>query len=96
MENLIEIAKGDSWLGYFGSPRLATASRGAQIYRRNSAQMIDTALKILDGLDERTVPRFADESLSDPGEFAISLGSIKRDEEIEKRQREWLRKKKLQ
>jgi creatinine amidohydrolase/Fe(II)-dependent formamide hydrolase-like protein len=96
MESLVQIAKADSWLGYFGSPRLATASRGAQIYRRQSAQMIDTALKILDGLDERTVPRFADESLSDPGEFAISLGSIKRDEEIEKRQREWLRKKKLQ
>jgi len=95
MENLIEIAKGDSWLGYFGSPRLATTSRGAQIYRRQSAQMIDTALKILGGLDERTIPRFADESLSDPGEFAVSKGSIKRDEEVEKRQQNWLRKKNL-
>lgn len=95
MESLIQIATGDSWLGYFGSPRLATVSRGAQIYRRNSAQIIDTALKILDGLDERSVPRFADESLSDPGEFAVSKGSIKRDEEVEKRQRDWLRKKNL-
>ncbi len=95
MESLVEIAKGDSWLGYFGSPRLATTSRGAQIYRRRSTQLIDLALKILDGLDERTVPRFADEALSDPGEFAISLGSIKRDEEIANRQRVWLRKKKL-
>ncbi len=96
MENLVQIATRDSWLGYFGSPRLATASRGAQIYRRRSTQLIDLALKILDGLDERTIPRFADESLSDPGEFAVSKGSIKRDEEIENRQRVWLRKKKLQ
>ena len=95
MESLVQIAKADSWLGYFGSPRLATASRGAQIYRRYSVQMIDTALKILNGLDERTITRFAGESLSDPGEFAVSLGSIKRDEEIERRQQEWLRRKQL-
>lgn len=95
MESLVQIAKSDSWLGYFGSPRLATVSRGAQIYRRYSAQMFDTALKILDGLDERTVPRFADESLSDPGEFAVSKGSIKRDEEVEKRQQDWLLKRNL-
>ena len=95
MESLVQIAKGDSWLGYFGSPRLATVSRGAQIYRRYSTQMFDTALKILDGLDERTVPRFADESLSDPGEFAVSRGSIKRDEEVEKRQQDWLLKRNL-
>jgi creatinine amidohydrolase/Fe(II)-dependent formamide hydrolase-like protein len=96
MESLVQIARGDSWLGYFGSPRLATASRGAQIYRRQSLQLIDVGLKILDGLDERTIPRFANESLSDPAEFAVSKGSIKRDEEMESRQREWLRKKKLQ
>ncbi|MEO6655133.1 MAG: creatininase family protein, partial [Pyrinomonadaceae bacterium] len=95
MENLVEIAKGGSWLGYFGSPRLATASRGAQIYRRQSVQSIDTALKILNGLDERTVTHFADESLSDPGEFAVSKGSIKRDQEVEKRQQDWLIKKNL-
>lgn len=95
MESLVQLAMGDSWLGYFGSPRLATTSRGAQIYRRRSAQLIDLALKIIDGLDERTVSRFADEALSDPGEFAVSKGSIKRDEEIEKRQRDWLRKKNL-
>ncbi len=57
--------------------------------------MIDLALKILDGLDERTVLRFADEALSDPGEFAVSKGSIKRYEEIVKRQRDWLQKKNL-
>ncbi len=95
MEDLIQMAKKDSWLGYFGSPRLATASRGSQIYRRQSVQMIGTAIKILDGLDERTIQRFSDESLSDPGESAISSDSIKRDAEIEKRQREWLRRKNL-
>ncbi|MEO6444014.1 MAG: creatininase family protein [Gemmatimonadaceae bacterium] len=95
MQGLVEVAKTDSWLGYFGSPRLATASRGAQIYARRSEQLIEQALKILDGLDERTIARFADESLSDPGEYAVAKGSMKRDEAIEKRQQAWLRKNKL-
>lgn len=95
MESLVQLATGDSWLGYFGSPRLATASRGAQIYNRRSAQLIGLALQIIAGLNERTVPRFADEALSDPGELAVSKGSVKLDEEIERRQRDWLRKKNL-
>lgn len=92
MLGLVQIAKADSWPGYFGSPRLASASRGEQIYARNSSQSIELALGILDGLDERTIARFADESLADPGEYAVAKGSMKRDEAIEKRQRAWLRK----
>ncbi len=95
MKELIDIAKGDSWLGYFGSPRLATAAKGSQIYRRRSAQLINLTLKILDGLDDRTVARYADEALADAGEFEVSKGSITRDEEIRKKQTEWLRKRGL-
>lgn len=95
LQGVVQLAKSDSWLGYFGSPRLASASRGAQIYDRRARQLIQLTMQILDGLDKRTVARFADESLADPGEYAVAKSSIKRDEAITKRQQDWLRKKKL-
>jgi len=92
---LMLIARKDNWPGYFGSPRLATASRGAKIYERQSARMIRTATEILDGKDPMSYKRFADLSLSDPGELKVAKDSKKRDEEIRKRQSEWLRKNKI-
>src|SRR5215472_519635 len=47
------------WPGYFGSPLLATPSRGAQIMRANAEEMSNLALRILDGFDYRVLQRRA-------------------------------------
>jgi len=57
--DLARIARADGWPGYFGSPRLATREYGEARMQARAASMTDYALKILDGLDERTVPRRA-------------------------------------
>ena len=54
---LVRIARETSWPGYFGSPRVATAAQGARIVQAVTASAVDYALRILDGLDPRTVPR---------------------------------------
>jgi hypothetical protein len=60
-EDHVRIAKVDGWTGYFGAPRFATATIGAQEFRRSSEKLTEIALQILDGLDDRSIPRYADE-----------------------------------
>jgi creatinine amidohydrolase len=55
--DLARIVRADDWPGYFGSPRLASREYGEARMQARAAVMTDYALKILDGLDERTVPR---------------------------------------
>jgi creatinine amidohydrolase len=55
--DLWQIARADDWPGYFGSPRLASREYGEARMQARATVMTDYALKILDGLDERTVPR---------------------------------------
>jgi len=59
--DLVRIAKVDGWPGYFGAPRLASAAMGAQGFALSSQKLNETALQILDGLDSRKIPRYADE-----------------------------------
>jgi creatinine amidohydrolase/Fe(II)-dependent formamide hydrolase-like protein len=48
---LNQIAKAPNWLGYFGSPRLATSTKGAVMVEHRSKLLIELALRILDGYD---------------------------------------------
>src|SRR5215467_1338603 len=59
--DLVRIAQGQGWPGYFGAPRFATAAMGAQEFTRSSQNLNAMALKILDGLDFRKIPRYTDE-----------------------------------
>jgi hypothetical protein len=58
--DLVRIAKAEGWPG-FGAPRLATAAVGAQEFALFSQNVNAMALQILDGLDSRKIPRYADE-----------------------------------
>jgi len=49
-------------------------------------------LKILDGLDERTIPRFTDLMSKSEPNIAIDRDAIERERRIEAQQREWLQK----
>jgi creatinine amidohydrolase/Fe(II)-dependent formamide hydrolase-like protein len=90
-EDLVRLARAAEWPGYFGSPRLASAALAAQSTKSIQAE-IEVALKILDGLDERTIPRFTDLMSKSEPNIAIDRDAIERERRIEAQQREWLQK----
>jgi creatinine amidohydrolase len=95
MEDLIRIAQGEDWLGYFGSPRLARAEHYANGWQIALNEAVGKALKILDGLDERQIPRFADEMQKSKPDVALDRASLRHEEKIKSKQELWLKKKKL-
>lgn len=92
----VALAKSDGWLGYIGSPRLATAAYGAQMMRYEANEYNRLALAILDGLDERTIPRLSNVAFNDKTVAGIEAGTKKHYAEIERKQTEWMKKKGIQ
>ena len=90
----IEIAKADNWPGYWGSPSLATAAAGAARWKANSSRWVELALKILDGFDYRQLKRFGDETVF--GESTGGTTFAQHNQEIETKQHEWLKQKRLE
>jgi creatinine amidohydrolase len=85
--DMITIAKGPNWLGYYGAPRFSTAAYGVTLYKSWADQTVEQALKALEGTVP-ALPGFAGSMISPP-----HAAALKRDEAIEKRQQEWLQKK---
>lgn len=71
MEDLIRIARGKDWPGYFGSPRLARPEQYANGWQIALSEAVSLALKILDGFDERQIPRFGDEMKKSAPDVAL-------------------------
>ena len=92
--DLVRMAKGEGWPGYFGAPRLATAALGALEFTRSSENLNATALQILDGLDFRKVPRFVDET--DPLNVLGETAELKHEKVIEQRELDWLKRNKIE
>jgi creatinine amidohydrolase len=92
--DLVRIAKVDGWPGYFGAPRLASAAMGAQGFALSSQKLKETALQILDGLDYRKIPRYADEM--DPLDVAGEKAELEYEQALEKRELHWLKTNKIQ
>ncbi|HET7291213.1 MAG TPA: creatininase family protein [Vicinamibacteria bacterium] len=90
----VRIARATGWPGYFGAPRLATAAMGAQEFQRSSLRLTEFALRILDGLDHRAIPRYADEM--DPLNVAGEQDQLDHERTVEKRQLDWLKSHSLQ
>lgn len=94
--DLVEIGRRDGWPGYFGSPRLATAARGAMLMKARSKELTDLALAILDGLDPRQLQSRLDVgafAASDPGRARYEAESKHHEAEIEGKKRAWLERK---
>ena len=89
--DLGRLAAAADWPGYFGSPRLASAARGARVFEACSDNVVDTGLKVLDGLDHRGLPRFP-VRVADP----VTEKSLAYERQVEAKQQNWLRKKGLQ
>jgi creatinine amidohydrolase len=95
MEDLIRIAQAENWPGYFGSPRLASRSQYQKGWQVAYKEAINTALKILDGMDERQIVRFADEMKKSEPDVKLDEASLKHEAEMKRKQDEWLKKKAL-
>jgi creatinine amidohydrolase/Fe(II)-dependent formamide hydrolase-like protein len=90
----VEIAKASNWPGYWGSPGSASASAGAKQWKVSSSRWVELALKILDGFDYRQMKRLGDEIRV--GEASVGKNFRQHNQEIERKQQEWLKKKGLE
>jgi creatinine amidohydrolase/Fe(II)-dependent formamide hydrolase-like protein len=88
--DLTEIAKSPDWLGYFGSPRLASPTDGAALVHHKTAQIIELALQILDGFDWTTLSTRADRALNDPAFIELRNNTEARAARGRQSQEEWL------
>jgi hypothetical protein len=89
--DLVRLARAPEWPGYFGSPRLATAAQGARLWQR-AGSYIELALRILDGLDERQIPRLSDVMSKSEPNLAIDRDAVERERHVEQQQQAWLKK----
>jgi creatinine amidohydrolase/Fe(II)-dependent formamide hydrolase-like protein len=92
--DLVRIAKADGWPGYFGAPRLASAAMGAQAFALSSQKLNDMALQILDGLDYKKIPRYADDM--DPLDVVGEKAELEYEQKLENRELDWLKTNKIQ
>jgi creatinine amidohydrolase/Fe(II)-dependent formamide hydrolase-like protein len=88
--DLQRIAASPGWPGYFGAPRYASAELGRRLVEAENHQFVTLALQILDGLDERQVPRLSVIRGQSPGPASVWRASAVHDSTVEARQRAWL------
>lgn len=88
--DLVRIAHQPDWPGYFGAPRHASVALGQALLARELRAPIEAAMKILDGADERTMPRYSKMIYTVPGVSAVMDSSAKYDAAVEARQQAWL------
>lgn len=67
---------------------------GAQEFALSSQNVNSTALQILDGLDYRKIPRYADEM--DPLDVVGENAELQHELAVEKRELDWLKTNKIQ
>lgn len=92
---LFDVPHAANWPGYLGSPRLATAAHGAQLQQYRAVRDTTLALAILDGLDDREIPRYASFMLGMKPVAAGLEGSNQYEADVERKQLEWLKKKNM-
>jgi creatinine amidohydrolase len=90
----VEIAKASNWPGYWGSPGFASAAAGATQWKVSTSRSVELALKILDGFDYRQMKRLGDEIRV--GEGSIGKSNRQHNQEMERKQQEWLNQKGLE
>ena len=89
--DLVTRARRPDWPGYFGSPRHASAARGAAQYAQQSAFLKAFALKVLDGHDPRGGAHLAAKMLEDPAIAKVVEDSLAREAAQGARQQQWLK-----
>jgi creatinine amidohydrolase/Fe(II)-dependent formamide hydrolase-like protein len=92
-EELVQIGNRSRWPGYFGSPRLATASIGADILQQEVKEYSGLVLRILDGYDPRKLARQVERKDSDPSSAKYNAATAEHESRIKSIQEEWLTSK---
>ena len=92
-DDLAEVAKMSGWPGYFGSPRLADAEKGAQLVKYRTDRIVDLALRVLDGFDWQQLSTRADMDTLPPGFSELDENTIRRSAEERRKQDEWIKKR---
>jgi len=90
LERIVEVARAADWPGYFGAPRHASAVLGRADLQGSHGAWIDIAMRILDGADERTMPRYVDMMLAIPVVRVIGQGTARYDSTVAEHQETWL------
>jgi creatinine amidohydrolase/Fe(II)-dependent formamide hydrolase-like protein len=88
IEELEKIASTKEWPGYFGSPALASASLGREMYEQWVKRGNELVTTILAGGDYRKLPRFGDVYSDDPADAAAANVN----QRLESQHKAWLRK----
>lgn len=91
MPEMIDAAREPGWPGYFGAPRHATAAYGKATLEPEIEAWTQIALSILDGADEREMPRTADLMMAAPPIQALHEEVAAHDSTLAARQEAWLR-----
>ena len=91
VDALAGLAETSGWPGYFGSPRLASAAAGARLVEYRTEQVVELALRILDGFDWRSLPTRGDRSALDSSYRTIDDNLLARSEEERRSQEEWIK-----
>jgi len=91
-DDLYRMGATKGWPGYFGAPRLASAAFGALAFSDQTRLLNGLALKILDGLDYRKIPRFAD--ALDPRDAIGEAAELDHDRVQEEKELDWLKSQK--
>lgn len=91
---LVGIARAASWPGYLGSPRIATAAHGATVVRALADTAVAYAVRILDGMDPRGIPRLGDVARESPENVAIDDDALRHESQMLRKQEEWLARRK--
>jgi creatinine amidohydrolase/Fe(II)-dependent formamide hydrolase-like protein len=84
-----EAGRAPDWPGYVGAPRFATLELGRWIYEREAAGCTQMALRLLDGVDEATIPRYADEMRAIPPVREAMDAQQREDDAQAERQARW-------
>lgn len=92
-KDLVEIAKAPDWLGYFGSPRLASAAKGKRLVAMRVSATAELASMILDGFDWRSLPNRGDVDGLPESFIELDKTYIERFEKERQRQIAWLERR---
>jgi creatinine amidohydrolase/Fe(II)-dependent formamide hydrolase-like protein len=87
---LVRIASDPAWPGYLGAPSEATAERGRAALEEWARAAIDHMLRILDGADERSIPRYGTVMAESAPNAEIDRAAAARERAREERLSAWL------
>jgi len=91
--HMMEIARVETWPGYFGSPRLATQSFGERAYHHILGHLKGEVGKILDGTFDFSQPTYYQIIHEDPDLRLAIKDAHAFDEHKTQRYRQWLKQK---